>query len=97
MPPKNKAPKPPADKVGASKITDVVIALMDNDVAPTLEEPTATRSRDGGTTSPHNHEGTLDGDVQDVPLDQDNNEIIEEDEDGEITEQARNLKTLNQY
>ena len=35
--------------------------------------------------------------VQEVQLDQDINEVPEEDEDGEITKQARNLKTLNQY
>ena len=36
------------------------------------------------------------GDVKEVEIDQ-NVDEVEEDEDGEITEQARNLKTLNQY
>jgi hypothetical protein len=69
MPPKNKASKPPADKARASKTADVVATSTDNDAAPTLEEPTTTQLRDGGTTSPRNHEVTLVGDVQDVPLD----------------------------
>ncbi|CAD6257622.1 unnamed protein product [Miscanthus lutarioriparius] len=34
--------------------------------------------------------------AQEVKIDQ-NGDKVEEDEDGEITEQARNLKTLNQY
>ena len=37
------------------------------------------------------------GVAQEVQLNQDVNEVPEEDKDGEITEQARNLKTLNQY
>jgi hypothetical protein len=41
-------------------------------------------------------EQTLEGDVQEVEIDQ-NFDEVKEDEDGEITEQARNLKTLNQY
>ena len=36
------------------------------------------------------------GDVEEVEIDQ-NGDEVEEDEDGEITEQARNLKMLNQY
>jgi len=39
---------------------------------------------------------TPEGDVGEVKIDQ-NGDEVEEDEDGEITEQARNLKTLNQY
>ena len=41
-------------------------------------------------------EQTPEGDVEEVEIDQ-NSDEVEEDEDGEITEQARNLKTLNQY
>ena len=41
-------------------------------------------------------EQTLEGDVEEVEIDQ-NGDEVKEDEDGEITEQARNLKTLNQY
>jgi len=36
------------------------------------------------------------GDAQEVKINQ-NDDEVEEYEDGEITEQARNLKTLNQY
>jgi hypothetical protein len=39
-------------------------------------------------------EQTPEGDVQEVEIDQ-NFDEVKEDEDGEITEQARNLKTLN--
>jgi len=41
-------------------------------------------------------EQTPKGDAQEVKIDQ-NDDVVEEYEDGEITEQARNLKTLNQY
>ena len=41
-------------------------------------------------------EQTPEDDVKEVEIDQ-NVDEVEEDEDGEITEQARNLKTLNQY
>jgi len=43
-----------------------------------------------------NTEQTPEGDVEEVEIDQNDNEV-EEDEYGKITEQARNLKTLNQY
>ena len=46
---------------------------------------------------PLGREGMPKGVVQEVQLDQDGNEVLEVDEDSEITEQARNLKTLNQY
>ena len=36
------------------------------------------------------------GDVEEVETNQ-NSDEVEEDEDGEITKQSRNLKTLNQY
>ncbi|CAD6205464.1 unnamed protein product [Miscanthus lutarioriparius] len=38
----------------------------------------------------------LKGDIQEVKIDQ-NGDEVKEDEDGKITEQARNMKTLNQY
>jgi hypothetical protein len=41
-------------------------------------------------------EQTPKSDIEEVEIDQ-NGDEIEEDEDGKITEQARNLKTLNQY
>jgi len=41
-------------------------------------------------------EKMLEGDVEEAEIDQNGNEV-EEDEDGKITKQARNLKTLNQY
>ena len=37
----------------------------------------------------------LDGDVKEVELDQNGKEV--EDEDGKITEQAKDLKKLNRY
>ena len=36
------------------------------------------------------------GNIEEVKIDQ-NGDEVEEDEDGEITKQSRNLKTLNQY
>jgi len=36
------------------------------------------------------------GDIEEVKIGQ-NGDEVEEDEDGETTEQARNLKMLNQY
>ena len=41
-------------------------------------------------------EQMLEGDVKEAEINQ-NGDEVEEDEDGEITKQARNLKTLNQY
>ena len=41
-------------------------------------------------------EQTPEGDIEEVEIDQ-NGDEVEEDEDGEITKQAKNLKTLNQY
>ena len=49
------------------------------------------------TVPPLDREDMPEGVVQEVQLDQDRNEAPEVDKDGEITEQARNLKTLNQY
>ena len=46
---------------------------------------------------PLDREETPKGVVQEVQLDEDGNKVPEEDEDDEITGQARNLKTLNQY
>ena len=55
------------------------------------------RSTKDGVTTPRSREGTLDGHVRSIELDQNGIEIAGEDEDGKITEQARNLKMLNQY
>ena len=41
-------------------------------------------------------EETPKGNVQEVEIDQ-NGDEVKEDKDGEIAEQGRNLKTLNQY
>jgi hypothetical protein len=51
------------------------------------------------TMSPNGHDETPEGSIQEVPLDQNGNEIREDEdkEDGKITKLARNLKTLNQY
>ena len=46
---------------------------------------------------PLGREETPEGVVQEVQLDQDGNEVSEEDEDGEITEQVKDLKKLDQY
>ena len=38
----------------------------------------------------------LEGNIKEIKIDQ-NDDEVEENEDGKITDQARNLKTLNQY
>ena len=48
------------------------------------------------TAAPGGREQTPEGDIEEVEIDQ-NGDEVEEDEDGKITKQARNLKTLNQY
>jgi len=48
------------------------------------------------TATPGEREQMPKGNVEEVEIDQ-NGDEVKEDEDGEITEQARNLKTLNQY
>jgi len=48
------------------------------------------------TTVNGGREQMPEGDAQEVKINQ-NGDEVEEDKDGEIIEQARNLKTLNQY
>ena len=48
------------------------------------------------TATPRGREQMPEGDVEEVETNQ-NSDEVEEDEDGEITKQAKNLKTLNQY
>jgi hypothetical protein len=62
MPPKNKAPKLPTDKAGASKAADVIAASADSEAAPALEEPSVTQLRDGSAASPHGCD-TPDGNI----------------------------------
>ena len=45
---------------------------------------------------PLGREETYEGVAQEVQLDQDRNEVSEEDEDDKITEQAKDLKKLDQ-
>jgi hypothetical protein len=49
------------------------------------------------TVPPCSREETPEGIAQDVQLDQDRNEIVDEDEYGEITKPARDLRKLDQY
>ena len=46
---------------------------------------------------PLGREETPKGEVLEGQIDQDGNEVPEEDEDDEITEQARDLRKLDQY
>ena len=66
-----------------------------NDAA-TATEPPMPRPQMDNTTASGGREQMPKGDVKEVEIDQ-NGDEVEEDEDGEITEQARNLKTLGQY
>jgi uncharacterized protein YlxW (UPF0749 family) len=56
-------------------------------------QPPTSQSQIGGTAEPGARVNTPEGFVQDVTFDQDGNE----DEDGKITEHARNLKRLDDY
>jgi hypothetical protein len=49
------------------------------------------------TVPPCDREEMPEGIAQDVQLDQGRNEIVDEDEDGEITKPARDLRKLDQY
>jgi hypothetical protein len=59
----------------------VTVAVATTTVEPVITEPTGRR------------EATPEGDVQDLPEDQDGNN----DEEGEIADQARGLKRLDEY
>lgn len=58
---------------------------------------TAPQLHGDDTVLPCSREETPEGIAQDVQLDQDGNETVDEDEDGEITEPARDLRKLDQY
>ena len=97
MPPKHKAPKPPADKAEASKAVAFAAAeTATRDGTATTESPAAQVVQDN-TVPPLGREEALEGVVQEVQVNQDGNEAPKEDEDGEITEQAKDLKKLDQY
>ena len=57
-------------------------------------EPPAPQPQLDGAAVNRAREETLEGNVKEVELNQNGNEI-EEDEEGEITEQARDLKKLD--
>lgn len=99
MAPKKDKAKTGANKAEASKATIVTTAAAGTGVAPSCLEPTAMITQGDETVSPNDHDEMPEGSIQEVPLDQNGNEIREdeEEEDGEITKPARNLKTLNQY
>ena len=58
---KNKALKLSADKAAASKAAGIVVASVDSDAAPALEEPGVAIADDAA--SPHGHEETLEGSI----------------------------------
>jgi hypothetical protein len=97
MPPKKT--KITVDKAGPSAVVAAMVttdAAARNNAAITTEPSTPQPQMDN-TASPGGREQTPEeGDVQEVEIDQ-NDDEIEEDKDDEITEQARNLKTLSQY
>ena len=81
MPPKKSAPE---------------TATQNDAAAVTTKEPPAPQPQLQGAAATRSREETPEGDVEEVKLDQNGNEI-EEDKEGEITEQTKDLKKLDQY
>ena len=86
------------DKAGTSAAVTVAAAAeaAARDDAAAATEPPVPQSQMDNTIVHGGREQMSEGDTQEVKINQ-NGDEVEEDEDGEITEQARNLKTLNQY
>ena len=100
MPPKNKAPKPSADRPKPSKeatIAAAETATRDGAAAAATVEPPTSQAAGDKTVPPLSREEMLERIFLNVPIDQDGNEVPEEDKDSEITEQARDLRKLDQY
>jgi hypothetical protein len=86
MPPKNKAPKPPADRAEASKAVAFAAAETAAREGTATAEPLAPQAVGDSTVPPLGREEKPEGVVQEVQLDQNKNEVPEEDEDDEISE-----------
>ena len=90
--------KQKTDKAGTSVAATVAAATeaATRDAAAAATEPPRPQLQMDNTTAPGGREQTPKGDIEEIKLVQ-NGDEVEEDEDGEITEQGRNLKMLNRY
>ena len=76
--------------------TAVAAEVATRNDAATATEPPVPQPQMDNTAAPGGRGQTPEGDVQEVEIDQ-NDDEVEEDEDDEITKLVRNLKMLNQY
>jgi hypothetical protein len=96
MPPKK--PKISTDRAEPSTAAAIIAAadaIARGNTAATTEPPRPQPEPDGAAAT-RGREETPEGDIEEVELDQ-NGKEIEDDEDDEITEQAKDLKRLDQY
>jgi len=73
------------------------IAARDGAAAAATVEPPTSQAAGDKTVPPLSREEMLERIFLNVLIDQDGNEVPEEDKDSEITEQARDLRKLDQY
>ena len=90
--------KQKTDKAGTSVAATMAAAaeVATRDDATVATEPPTPQLQTDNTAAPRRREQTQESDVEGIEINQ-NGDEVEEDEDGEIIEQARNLKTLDQY
>jgi len=74
-----KGAKLPSNKAKASKATAVTAGTADDNAATLLKEPPAARPTEDGATTPRSREGTPDGHIRSIELDQNGNEIAGKD------------------
>ena len=92
---KEQSVKVSVDRVEASKAAAfVAVGIVVQDGMATVD-PLAPQAVGDSMVAPLGREEMPVGVANEVQLDQDGNKVLVEDEDSEITEQARNLKTLN--
>jgi hypothetical protein len=98
MPPKKlKTSTDRAELSAAAAVTAALNVATLNDAAATMTtEPPASQLQPEGAVATRSREETPEGDIEEVELDQ-NGKEVEEDEDSEITEQAKDLKRLDKY
>ena len=99
MPPKKS--KIPTDRVEPSVVAAAAAATAETATrsgaaAAATAEPSTPNPQPDGAATTQTHQETPEGVAEEIQLNQDGNEI-EEDEDGEITDQARELRRLEQY
>lgn len=91
MAPKKDKPKAEEDKVEVSKVADVAVTTAVTGAASSHPKTTvvpAATTQDDETTLSNGRQTVPEGDIDDAPQYPNGNEVLE-DEDGEITEQAK--------